>query len=1024
MRYPSLIKIVSVSILVTVLIATAGCERRTEAYPAVAPALAPGHAQFCILMGLNDTEPAVWDGSISANGARITALDAWRLDGSDRLETESWQLSTRKVNLTRGSQNSPERHKVLPNGFYLTADLSASEASFSVETEQGDFSFTAKAAGFGNTLRFLDGRVTVERVPLTQALSSSIEEQDFPTLAESADKIYLAYVEFRHGDRSKVWPRQLTQKPASFAALERPAGGDQVMLMEYVKSTKTWTSARPVSARGQDVYRTAVAVDGGGRVWVFWSAQLHGNNFELFARYREGRTWSDEMRLTENPGPDLYPVAATDSEGGVWLAWQSYRDAFHIYVRRQQGDEFSPEERVSISNANDWSPEIAAGQDGWVAVAWDTYDKGDYDVYLRRLRYDGSIGADKAIPVAASHKFEVRPSIAFDSQSRIWAAYEEGFAGWGKDFGAYETSGTGLYQGHTVRVKVLEGDKHWTSADPLAPLFERRAESHPWNKNPGRPDWDKIPFVPQPDPRLGTNRPLGITGYPRVYSAVSHPRLRATPQGTIALAYRNVSGNIWGPLGTTWFENVAFHDGKSWTGPVFVPHSDGILDQRPVFAAISDATLLMVGVTDHRFVHSGTGGSELAARAPDLEGGLSPKYNYDLMSYELPLPGPAGKTELSAMTVEAPAKRMDDVRPEQRQVDQMRRHRITLKREGGEEKLSLLRGEFHRHTAVSSDGANDGDLVDAWRYMMDAAYMDWFGCCDHDNGNGREYTWWLTQKMTDAFNIEGKFVSTFSHERSVRYPEGHRNVIMSKRGVRPLPRLPKTADDSPARPAPDTQMLYEYLRYFDGITAVHTSGTNMGTDWRDNDPVVEPVVEIYQGDRQNYEIPEGPRANTEDDSIGGWRPLGFVSHALARGYRLGFQASSDHVSTHMSYCNLWVREPTRDGVLEAFKKRRIYGATDNILADVRCDGHFMGEEFSLTEAPQIDVELVGMAPFAKVQIIKDGVYAYSVEPGAREVSFSWRDNAAEKGKTSYYYVRGEQTDGEIVWVSPMWITLE
>jgi hypothetical protein len=30
----------------------------------------------------------------------------------------------------------------------------------------------------------------------------------------------------------------------------------------------------------------------------------------------------------------------------------------------------------------------------------------------------------------------------------------------------------------------------------------------------------------------------------------------------------------------------------------------------------------------------------------------------------------------------------------------------------------------------------------------------------------------------------------------------------------------------------------------------------MGTDWRDNDPVVEPVVEIYQGDRQNYEMPD------------------------------------------------------------------------------------------------------------------------------------------------------------------------
>ena len=32
------------------------------------------------------------------------------------------------------------------------------------------------------------------------------------------------------------------------------------------------------------------------------------------------------------------------------------------------------------------------------------------------------------------------------------------------------------------------------------------------------------------------------------------------------------------------------------------------------------------------------------------------------------------------------------------------------------------------------------------------------------------------------------------------------------------------------------------------------------------------------------------------------------------------------------------------------------------------------------------------------------------------------DAKPEKGKTSYYYVRGEQNDGEIVWASPMWIT--
>jgi len=29
---------------------------------------------------------------------------------------------------------------------------------------------------------------------------------------------------------------------------------------------------------------------------------------------------------------------------------------------------------------------------------------------------------------------------------------------------------------------------------------------------------------------------------------------------------------------------------------------------------------------------------------------------------------------------------------------------------------------------------------------------------------------------------------------------------------------------------------------------------------------------------------------------------------------------------------------------------------------------------------------------------------------------------SQSRKESYYYVRGEQADGELVWASPMWIT--
>jgi hypothetical protein len=398
-------------------------------------------------------------------------------------------------------------------------------------------------------------------------------------------------------------------------------------------------------------------------------------------------------------------------------------------------------------------------------------------------------------------------------------------------------------------------------------------------------------------------------------------------------------------------------------------------------------------------------------------------YNNDLYATRISLPEPVKPAKLEAAPSEESIKgNSPDGRSGGSDTSNVRRLRDYRARFEGVE-YRILRGEFHRHTEVSMDGGRDGTMWDTWRYALDAAALDWIGCCDHDNGFGREYTWWVNQKLTDMFLLPGIFTPMFSYERSVAYPEGHRNVIFTRRGVRTLPRLPKVKDDTVPGSAPDTKMLYGYLRHFDGIVASHTSATNMGTDWRDNDPLLEPIVEIYQGDRQNYEMPDAPRSNKEKDSIGGWRPKGFVSLALLeRGYRLGFQASSDHISTHMSYCNLYTTAPTREAVLEAFKKRHVYGATDDILADVRSGNHMMGDQFETSGLPTLKVRLVGTAPFAKVHVIKDNRYAYSTEPKTAAVDFTWMDTAAQPGKTSYYYVRGEQQDGEIVWVSPMWIT--
>jgi hypothetical protein len=250
-------------------------------------------------------------------------------------------------------------------------------------------------------------------------------------------------------------------------------------------------------------------------------------------------------------------------------------------------------------------------------------------------------------------------------------------------------------------------------------------------------------------------------------------------------------------------------------------------------------------------------------------------------------------------------------------------------------------------------------------------------------------------------------------------------VIFTQRGIRTLPRGDMKGDEKNG--TPDTKTLYAYLHKFGGICASHTSATNMGTDWRDNDPEVEPVVEIYQGDRNNYECEGAPRGLTPAE-VTGTKTLpeqihsqGFVWNALAKGYRLGFESSSDHVSTHTSYAVLLVERPARESIIEAFKARRCYAATDNIGLIVKCAGHLMGEEFTLTGKPTLEIRVVGTAPVSQLDIIRNNRYVYSGKPNKESVEMQWTDADPSPDAVSYYYVRIQQADGNLAWCSPMWI---
>ncbi|HID21580.1 MAG TPA: hypothetical protein EYP14_04180 [Planctomycetaceae bacterium] len=77
---------------------------------------------------------------------------------------------------------------------------------------------------------------------------------------------------------------------------------------------------------------------------------------------------------------------------------------------------------------------------------------------------------------------------------------------------------------------------------------------------------------------------------------------------------------------------------------------------------------------------------------------------------------------------------------------------------------------------------------------------------------------------------------------------------------------------------------------------------------------------------------------------------------LAKGYRLGFQASSDHLSTHLSYACILAGRNTREALMDAMRQRHSYAATDNVILDVRSEGvdgpKIMGDVFACVGAPR------------------------------------------------------------------------
>jgi hypothetical protein len=767
-------------------------------------------------------------------------------------------------------------------------------------------------------------------------------------------------------DYPAFWVRYRTRKHyLAWVAYQEEK--DRVLLVERDGPDGTWSEPVEVAGPG-DHFRVALAGTHDDTVWVVWSSQ-RDHDWDLYGRaYKDGKL-GPEVRLTEAPGPDIWHVMTTDSRGRAWLVWQGFRDGqADILARCADSDGWHDPVRVSSSRANDWNPAVAADpKEDRVWVGWDTYDTGSYGVRVRAVSGGpkGQIG-DVLTP-EESPRFGAHVSLACDRDGRLWAAWDQSGQQWGKDAGFLyqDTTGTKLYASRQVRLKVLADGKWLEPAADWAASLEGEAK-----------EFNELPQLqPDADGRMWLLFRYRTCRRPRVDGWAIQAR--------------------WNVYATAFL-------GDRWTEPVELPHSDGRNDMRMSTQRDREGSAYVAYASDNRvWTQPAMPPQNLSVAVGRLGGAAKP-----------------GEGKFVERRAEVVA--VKPVHPrEKEQVARVRGYKV----EAGGKTYRIYRGDMHRHTDISGDGMGDGSLMDLHRYGLDAAAFDFILVTDHNMGGDKEYPWWRTQKANDLYTVPGAFISMYGYERSVPYPNGHRNIVWAERGHRTLP-LPQAA--IAAQMKADTGKLYAYLRETHGLCTAHTSATQQGTNWEEFDGSLEPIVEIFQGFHTSYEEPGAPKTvdDKTDQVHGPYKPDGYVSKALAKGYRLGFQSSSDHVSTHVSYACLLAEEFSRRGLMEAIRQRHTYAATDNLVLDVRMGSlGIMGDEV-LTDAPRLDVVALGTGPIDRVDVLRDGEVVYSERPGpdAAEARFHWEDPVPPKGeKVSYYYVRVAQKDGQMAWGSPIWV---
>ena len=337
-------------------------------------------------------------------------------------------------------------------------------------------------------------------------------------------------------------------------------------------------------------------------------------------------------------------------------------------------------------------------------------------------------------------------------------------------------------------------------------------------------------------------------------------------------------------------------------------------------------------------------------------------------------------------------------------------------------------GNLHSHTA-NSDGI--GTFSQAYQYARDSADVDVQCLTDHTHMlTSTEYS--SMRSTAASYTQNGVFVAIAGQEHgslstSTTGSFGHINFYEA---TSLIPQYDNGGKDYRYNLTGTYNWIYTHTDGITGATLFGAFNHPYESAGCGADAQFHQFAYSVTGDSAMslFEIRNGRRADDYEPEF---------LEALANGWHIGVAANQDN------HDGMWGDSPnpnsgndiyltgivasalTKADILAALRAGRTFAAeinpeTDRMAILFQCEGHWMGERFSAAaDTVHFDITVSAQNNFISLQLIRNGVQIAYASPGTN--NYNWLPTDRPPQGESYYYVKAQQTDGDYMWSSPIWV---